>query len=53
VSDAQSATEKVKSLGGSVILEPSEEVRAGSVAVVVDPAGAGFVLQKYPFKEAS
>ena len=53
VADAQAATEKVKSLGGTVILEPSDDVRAGSVAVVLDPSGAGFVLQKYPFKEAS
>jgi len=49
VADARSAVERVESLGGTVVLAPQDDVRNGSVAIVLDPSGAGFVLQKYPF----
>lgn len=39
---------KAKKLGATVLLEPSEEVRNGTVAVLTDPGGAIFCLQQWP-----
>ena len=33
-------------LGGEVLLEPTPEVREGTLALVTDPAGAVLALQK-------
>ena len=47
VEDPQAITDKAKSLGGSVIMEPRSDVRGGTVAVLTDPFGAPFVVQKW------
>ena len=36
-------------LGGRVLIEPHPDLRKGSLAVVADPTGAVFALQKYPY----
>lgn len=48
VSDPAAAAAKAASLGGTVIVAPSPEVREGAMAIVTDPAGAVLVLQKTP-----
>lgn len=48
VSDPAVAAARAESLGGTVVLAPSSEVREGSMAIVTDPAGAVLVLQKTP-----
>jgi predicted enzyme related to lactoylglutathione lyase len=50
IGDARAAADRVAELGGSIIVEPRADLRGGSVAVVLDPSGAGLVLQKYPFR---
>jgi hypothetical protein len=40
---------KVAGLGGKVLLEPHPDLRKGTLAVVADPTGAVFALQKYPY----
>ncbi|HEY1434898.1 MAG TPA: VOC family protein [Thermoanaerobaculia bacterium] len=47
--DPAALTAKVVSLGGKVLLAPKPEHRKGSLAVVADPTGAVFALQKYPY----
>lgn len=42
------ATNRAQSLGGKVILAPSENLREGSMAILQDPGGAIFALQKWP-----
>jgi predicted enzyme related to lactoylglutathione lyase len=51
VGDPAAMAAKVTQLGGTVVLAPSPELRNGSVAVVLDPAGAALALQKYPFEK--
>jgi hypothetical protein len=52
VGNADDAVKRAEQLGGTVVLAPREDVRNGSVGIVLDPSGAGLVLQKYPFEEA-
>lgn len=40
---------EVRTLGGTVVLEPRLDVRNGSTAIILDPLGAAVALQKYPF----
>ncbi|GJM62860.1 VOC family protein [Persicobacter diffluens] len=40
--------DKVKALGGDVIMKPQENIRNGSVGICADPQGAIFAVQKYP-----
>lgn len=47
VEDAGATSAKAGSLGGKVVMEPNQQVRDGSVAVVMDPAGAIVVLQEW------
>lgn len=42
--------ERVVSLGGKVILAPSEDIRKGSVALIADPSGAAVALQRWPME---
>ncbi|HEX4438864.1 MAG TPA: VOC family protein [Thermoanaerobaculia bacterium] len=49
VTDPAGLAARVASLGGRVLLEPHPDVRKGSLAVVADPTGAVFALQKYPY----
>jgi uncharacterized protein len=46
VEDPVSAAARVEALGGKVILPPSPQLRDGTMAVVTDPTGALFALQK-------
>lgn len=47
VADVAVATARVEAEGGQVLLEPSPEFRDGSMAVVVDPAGAILALKQW------
>lgn len=49
VENAQTAMEKAKELGATVLLEPNPDIRNASSAVIRDPDGAVLVLQHYPF----
>jgi predicted enzyme related to lactoylglutathione lyase len=49
VDDPAAMAEKVKQLGGSVLLPPDPSIRNGSLAIVFDPTGAPLALQKFPF----
>lgn len=46
VDDVNATVAKVTANGGIVLMAPNEAVRNGTVAVVRDPAGAGFVVQE-------
>jgi uncharacterized protein len=48
VEDPAAAARRAESLGGSILLPVSPQVRNGSLAVVADPSGAVLVLQKLP-----
>jgi len=47
VNDPAAAASRAESLGGSIILPASPELREGTMAVVSDPSGAVLVLQKW------
>jgi len=46
VQDAGIAASRAEALGGRVLLDPSDEVRGGTMAIVADPSGAVLVLQE-------
>lgn len=46
VQDAGIAASRAKALGGRVLLDQSDEVRGGTIAIVADPSGAVLVLQQ-------
>ena len=46
VDDVDATLDKVKQFGGDVLMAPNESIRDGSVAIVRDPSGAGFVIQE-------
>ena len=49
VADPAEAAMRAVALGGRVVLPPGPTVRNGSLAIVLDPAGAPIAFQKYPF----
>jgi uncharacterized protein len=49
VADPAAMAARAVELGGRIALQPRPDVRNGSLAIVVDPAGAAVALQKYPF----
>lgn len=49
VADPTATAARVAALGGTVVLPPDPGVRNGSLAIVLDPSGAPFALQRYPF----
>ena len=49
VTDPAGLAARVVGLGGRVLLAPRPNLRKGSLAVVADPTGAVFALQKYPY----
>jgi predicted enzyme related to lactoylglutathione lyase len=49
VEDPFAMAGRVATLGGTVVIAPQPRVRNSSLAVVLDPSGAVFALQKYPF----
>jgi len=50
VDDVAGVAAKARSLGAQFALEPRPDVRDGSVAVIVDPTGAAFTIQKWPIR---
>jgi len=50
VEEPLSIVERVKSLGGEILLPPSDDIRKGSVAIVSDPSGGVFAIQKWPYE---
>ena len=48
VEDPTATAARVEALGGRILFPPSPEVRNGSVALVMDPMGAAFAIQKWP-----
>ena len=46
VADIEATLSKARSLGATVLLAPTAEVRNGNVAILADPHGAGFVVQE-------
>jgi len=46
VADVEATVSKARTLGGTVLLAPTAEVRNGTVAIIADPHGAGFVVQE-------
>lgn len=49
VKDPSVLVDKVEKLGGTVYLAPREDIRKGSVALIVDPSGAAVAIQRWPF----
>ena len=47
VADVDATVNKAKALGGNVLMAPTAAVRNGTVAVIADPNGAGFVVQEW------
>jgi predicted enzyme related to lactoylglutathione lyase len=47
VNDVKEITELARNEGAHIMLEPDEKVRNGTVAVLMDPTGAQFVIQEY------
>ena len=48
VSDPSEMAKKTMSLGGKVLMAPNQDIRSGTVAVLMDPGGAIFCVQKWP-----
>jgi len=48
VDDPAATAARVEELGGRILFPPSPEARNGSVALVMDPSGAAFAIQKWP-----
>ena len=49
VKDPAALIEKVEDLGGKVFIEPREDIRKASVALIIDPSGAAVAIQRWPF----
>ena len=49
VADPAAMAARAVELGGTTVLAPHAAIRNGSLAIVLDPAGAPFALQKFPF----
>lgn len=50
VADPAAITEKAKAAGATVLAAPSPKLRNGNVAVLMDPTGAPFVVQRWPME---
>lgn len=48
VSDVNKITKLAKDAGATILLEPDPDVRKGTVAIIIDPSGAPFAIQKWP-----
>jgi predicted enzyme related to lactoylglutathione lyase len=48
VDDPAAVARRAEELGGSVLIAPSQEVRGGSAALLMDPTGAAFAIQRWP-----
>lgn len=50
VSDVNLITQKAKDAGAEIILSPDSNIREGNVAIMLDPTGAVFSVQKWTAK---
>jgi len=50
VSDVAKTLDLAKNAGAELMMEPNAKIRNGSVAVLLDPFGAQFTIQKWPLK---
>jgi predicted enzyme related to lactoylglutathione lyase len=50
VRDVEAAVSKVAGLGGKVIVDTVETVGSSDAAAIVDPSGAGLMLQTWPLR---
>lgn len=48
VEDPAVVVDRVKKIGGQVVMEPNQNIRKGSVAIIADPSGAVMAVQKWP-----
>ncbi len=48
VDDPAAVARRARDLGGSVLIPPLQEVRNGSAALLLDPTGAAFAIQRWP-----
>lgn len=48
VADPSAVVQRVTELGGRVLVEPGDERRKGTAAIVADPTGAAFTIQRWP-----
>ena len=48
VDDPAAVARQARELGCSVLIPPLQEVRNGSVALLLDPTGAAFAIQRWP-----
>ena len=53
VDDPKAMAARAVELGGTVLLAPRDDIRFGSLAIVVDPGGAAVALQKFPFEKGA
>lgn len=49
VDDIEGTLKRAVESGAKVLIEPGENIRKGSVAVLMDPTGAPFAIQKWPY----
>lgn len=47
VSDAREAARRAETLGGRVLIPPSDELRDGTVALIADPSGGAVAVQEW------
>lgn len=47
VADLRQTLDRVRSAGGDVLIEPDPDIRAGRIAVIVDPQGAAFGIAEW------
>lgn len=50
VADVEGALQRAVDEGATVLIPPTKRIRNGSVAVLLDPVGAPFAIQVWPFK---
>lgn len=48
VDDPAAIARDVERLGGTVLIPPNADIRNGSLALVLDPGGAAFAIQRWP-----
>ncbi len=53
VDDPAAVARRARDLGGSVLIPPVQEVRNGSVGLILDPTGAAFAIQRWPIDSSS
>jgi predicted enzyme related to lactoylglutathione lyase len=47
VEDPAAVAKRAEALGGKVLLAPGPQARGGTLAIIMDPAGAAFAVQKW------